>query len=113
MDVLMATYDLRIFSAEHARSIMLFSYRHRIPVIGSSDAWSRAGALMSFDWDYHDIGHQCGEYAVRLLQTKGLPYKPAVERPRRLRYSLNLEAARYFQIRLAPDLLEGAWQRFN
>lgn len=113
IDVLMATYDLRIFSAEHAQPIMLFSYRHRIPVIGVSDAWSRAGAILSFDWDYHDIGHQCGEHALRLMEAGSPPDKHIVETPRRIMYSLNLEAARYFQIEPAPELLQGARQKFN
>lgn len=112
IDVLLATYDVRIFSAENAQPILLFSYRHRIPVIGVSDAWSRAGALMSFDWDYPDIGRQCGELAAKLV-AGGAPDKPVVEVPRRLVYSLNLEAARYFLIKLPPEVVEGARHKFN
>lgn len=112
IDALLGTYDLRIFSSENARALMLFSYRHRIPLIGISDAWTRAGALMSFDWDYRDIGRQCGELALKAL-APGVLRQPAVEPARRLVYSLNLEAARYFRIDLAPDVLEGARQKFN
>jgi putative ABC transport system substrate-binding protein len=112
IDVLMATYDLRIFSTANAQPILLFSYRHRIPVIGVSDAWTRAGALMSFDWDYPDIGRQCGEMLIRYSSGR-MPDKPVVETPRRLVYSLNLEAARFFLINPPPDLMDGARQKFN
>jgi putative ABC transport system substrate-binding protein len=112
IDVLMATYDLRIHSVENAQPILLFSWRNRIPVIGVSEAWSRAGALMSFDWDYADIGRQCGELALRLPDGRGFE-RPVVESPRRLVHSLNLEAARYFLINIPADLLQGARNRFN
>ena len=112
IDVLIATYDLRIHSAENAQPILLFSWRNRIPVIGVSEAWSRAGALMSFDWDYADIGRRCGELALRLPEGRGFE-RPVVESPRRLVHSLNLEAARHFLINIPADVLQGARNRYN
>jgi putative ABC transport system substrate-binding protein len=112
IDVLMATYDLRIHSVENAQHILLFSWRNRIPVIGVSEAWSRAGALMSFDWDYADIGRQCGELAARLPHGRGFS-TPVVERVRRVAYSVNLQAARHFLINIPAELLQGARNRYN
>ncbi len=112
IDVLMATDELRIHSAGNAQPILLFSWRNRIPVIGVSEAWSRAGALMSFDWDYADIGRRCGELALRLPEGRGFE-RPVVESPRRLVHSLNLEAARHFLIHIPADVLQGARNRYN
>lgn len=111
IDVLLASYDLRIHSAENAPATLLFSWRNRIPVIGASDAWTRAGALMSFDWDYTDLGRQCGEMAVRLPPQRGFE-RPVLEAPRRMPHSLNQDAARHFMIAVPADLLQSARSRY-
>lgn len=111
IDVLLASYDLRIYSAEHAPATLLFSWRNRIPVIGASDAWSRAGALLSFDWDYADLGRQCGELASRLPPQRGFE-RQVIETPRRMPHSINQDAARQFMLTVPPDLLQSARSRF-
>lgn len=111
VDVLMATYDLRIYSAEHAPAVLLFSWRNRIPVIGASDAWTRAGAILSFDWDYPDLGRQCAELAIRMPAGRGLE-RPVLESPRRMPHSVNLEAARYFMLTIPADLQQAARNRY-
>ena len=107
VDVLLGTYDLRIYSAENAQALLLFSYQNRIPIAGLSDAWASAGALFSLDWDYHDIGHQCGERIVEVLRNPQSASR-AADAPRKLAYSLNRRAANYFRISLTPELVRGA-----
>lgn len=112
IDVLVGTYDLRIFAQEHSRSLMLFSYQNRIPMVGISNAWSRAGALIAFDWDYADLGQQCGAVLIRPAGAAAGTRQTA-EPPRRVTYSLNLAAARFLRVRIAPGLLRDASQRFE
>ena len=111
-DVLIGTYDLRIFSSSHAQSILLFSYKHRIPLFGLSDAWTRAGAIASVDWDFEDIGRQCGEIALKELRTPASNSK-AASPPRRVVYSLNIRAERYFKIEFDENLQLRARKTFE
>ena len=111
-DILIGTYDLRIFSASHAQSILLFSYRHRIPLFGLSDAWTRAGAIMSLDWDFEDIGRQCGEIALKELHAPASIGKEASP-PRHIVYSLNLRAASYFKIEFDESVQKHARRIFK
>ena len=110
-DVLIGTYDLRIFSSSHAQSILLFSYKHRIPLFGLSDAWTRAGAIASVDWDFEDIGRQCGEIALKELRAPAS--NKAASPPRRVVYSLNVRAERYFKIEFDEILLSRARKKFE
>lgn len=110
-DVLLATFDLGVFSPRNAQPLLLFSYRQRIPLLGLSDAWTRAGALLSTDWDYTDIGRQCGEAALQMLQT-GAPLAQNIT-PRRTVYSINRSAARYFRLALTERLAREARQVFE
>ena len=110
-DVLLATFDLGVFSPRNAQALLLFSYRDRIPLLGLSDAWTRAGALLSTDWDYADIGRQCGEAALQMMQS-GAPLAQNIT-PRRMVYSVNRSAARYFRLALSERLAREARQVFE
>jgi hypothetical protein len=46
-DVLWGIADDMVMTTETARSILLFSLRNRLPLIGLSGAWVKAGALMA------------------------------------------------------------------
>ncbi|PLX83372.1 MAG: hypothetical protein C0617_12700 [Desulfuromonas sp.] len=110
-DVLWGISDRVVLTPQTAKSILLFSFRNRIPFVGLSRAWVKAGALYALDRDYRDIGRQCGELALRALQgqaPEGLP----VESPRKITYSLNLKTARKMKIGLPPSLVDGAQETF-
>ena len=115
VDVLLGTYDLRIYSEDTAQVLLLFSYQNRIPLLGLSDAWVRAGALFSLDWNYHDIGRQCGERVLEAIRNPGGARSgaAAVDTPRQVVYSINRKAASYFRIELGSDLVRGARRVFD
>jgi putative ABC transport system substrate-binding protein len=56
IDVLHAIPDTTVFAREHARALLLFSFRNQIPLTGPTEAWVSAGALYAIDWDYADLG---------------------------------------------------------
>ncbi|MCW5784429.1 MAG: hypothetical protein KIT39_14045, partial [Nitrospirales bacterium] len=60
-DVLWGLTDSVVFSPETVKGILLFSFRNRIPFVGLSTSWVKAGAVYALDRDYVDIGVQCGE----------------------------------------------------
>lgn len=105
-DVLLATYDLGIHSPKNAAQLIRFSYQHRIPLIGMSDSWTRAGALASFDWDYKDLGAQCASMALRVARGQEVEREP--QRPRLQPYSINAATARQLRVRVPGDVVQGA-----
>jgi len=89
VDVLLALPDKTVYAREHSRAILLFSFRHRIPVVGPTEGWVSAGALYAVDWDYTDLGRYCGALALRELGGS----KAAMPPPPRTRIVANARSA--------------------
>ena len=112
IDVLWGVPDPVVLSAQTSESILLFSFRNHIPFIGLSTPWVKAGALYALDRDYQDLGSQCGELALRILQgvsAETLPPTP----PRKVIYALNLKTADYMKLAIPQHQLDGAQQIFQ
>lgn len=106
-DVLWGVADDLVITPETARSILLFSLRNRVPLIGLSSAWVRAGALIALERDYADIGAQCAEQAARLLAGEPITaVRP--EAPRRALYVINQRTAEQMNIRFSAETLRNA-----
>lgn len=111
-DVLWGVPDELVFTSQTAKQILLISFRNRIPLVGISSAWVKAGALYSLDWDYADMGSQCAEMAFKVLKgakSKAIP----TTGPRKVIYSLNLKTALHMKIDLPEALIEGAHQVYR
>jgi putative ABC transport system substrate-binding protein len=106
-DVLWGLADNLVLSPRIAKHLLLFSFRNSIPFIGPSAVWVKAGALYSLDWDYTDMGAQCGEMAIKVL--RGMPpgdIPPAT--PRKVQYSVNLKTARQIKVTISGELRKKA-----
>ncbi len=101
IDVLQAMSDTTVFAREHARALLLFSFRHQIPLAGPSEAWVHAGALYSIEWDYRDLGRYCASLALRQLAGGRAP-PPA---PARTRVVVNVHSAQQLQVKWNAELL--------
>jgi putative ABC transport system substrate-binding protein len=112
VDVLWGLTDQTVLSPQTREPILLFSFRNRIPFIGLSSSWTKAGALYALDRDYTDLGVQCGEIAVKVLQGAKAGSIPPVP-PRKITYSVNLKTAQHMKIDLNPSVLEGARHVFQ
>ena len=66
-DALLAVPDTTVYKRETVKALLLFSFRHKLPLIGLSEAWVQAGALYALDWDYRELGAFCGRLALRQL----------------------------------------------
>ncbi len=106
-DVLWGLNDRMVMTPQTARSLLLFSFRNRIPFVGLSAAWVKAGALFALERDYRDIGRQCGEIARQLLQG-GRPAELAPAHPRKVLLSVNRRTAEQMKIELNESLLKDA-----
>jgi putative ABC transport system substrate-binding protein len=106
-DILWGLPDDVVMTPETARSILLFSMRNRLPLIGVSDAWVRAGALIALDRHHADLGAQVVDLALR-VGGGDAARTLAPERPRKMIYALNLRTAEQMGIRFSPEAVRGA-----
>ena len=111
-DVLWGIADPVVYTPQTAKPILLFSFRNRIPVVGLSSAWVKAGALYALDRDYFDIGAQCGELAQKIFDGTPVSKLPA-QRPRKIVYTINLKTARYMKLDIPVPLVQGAREVFD
>jgi putative ABC transport system substrate-binding protein len=106
-DVLWGVADNVVLTPETAKAILLFSLRNRVPFVGLSFPWVKAGALYALDRDYVDIGRQCAEMAARILRGEPPGSLPPVP-PRRIVYFVNKRTASQMKLDFPPDVLGAA-----
>lgn len=112
VDVVWGLPDHVVLSPETAKPLLLFSLRNRIPFVGLSTSWAKAGALYALDRDYTDLGAQCGEVAMAILNGRP-PESLSVASPRKVLYAINLQTARRMKITLPDHLVRGAAEVFE
>jgi putative ABC transport system substrate-binding protein len=106
-DVLWGITDPMIYNSETAKSLLVFSFRHQIPLIGLSTPWVKAGALYALDRDYQDIGVQCAQLAEKILEGR-TPGSLQPVPPRKVRYSLNQRTATQMKLQFPERVLREA-----
>jgi putative ABC transport system substrate-binding protein len=106
-DVLWGVTDPIVFNPETAKSLLVFSFRHQIPLIGHSTPWVKAGALYALDRDYGDIGVQCAEMAGKILAGRAPSTLPPVP-PRKIRYTMNRKTAEQMKLELPERVFRDA-----
>lgn len=72
-DVLMAIPDSTIYSGKTLKQVMLTSFRNRVPLIGLSRNWVKAGAIYAIEGDFNSIGVQSAALADSILQKNKMP----------------------------------------
>lgn len=107
VDLLWGIPDDVVLTAETAKAVLLFSLRNRLPFIGLSAQWVKAGALYALDRDYTDLGVQTADIAARILDGASPRSIPAA-RPRRSLYVINARSADMMRITFSPEVLRGA-----
>jgi len=107
VDALWGLADTMTLSPQLAKYILLFAFRNSIPFVGPSEAWTKAGALYSLDWDYQDLGAQCGEMAARILRGAPISSIPPAS-PRKVYYSLNLKTSQQIKVDIPEDAVKKA-----
>ena len=112
IDVLWSLTDAVVISPQTAQPILLFCFRNKIPLVGLSSTWVKAGALYSLDWDYGDIGRQTGELVQRIVQGAKPAELPAAM-PRKLTYAINIKSAEQLGLDVPRGLVQGARQVFE
>ena len=112
VDVLWGIPDQVVLSPQTAKEVLLTSFRNRIPFVGLSENWVKAGALYALDCDYADLGMQSGDLAAKLMRgQRANKTRPVV--PRKVVYSLNLKTAQRMKLDVPSSLVDGAQQVFR
>jgi putative ABC transport system substrate-binding protein len=92
VDALWSFADSLVYSPNLAQFIILHTLRNRLPFMGVSLGYVKAGALFCVYADYHDLGRQAAEMAVEILKGKP-PSSIPMQSPRQSKMALNLSAA--------------------
>ncbi|MBI3480260.1 MAG: hypothetical protein HY016_07890 [Nitrosomonadales bacterium] len=102
-DALLAVPDGVIYSSSTIRNILLTSYRHRIPLIGLSQAYVNAGALGAVFSTPEQLAAQAGAVVISYERTGQLP-EPQF--PVNYSIALNQQVARSLEIELpSPEAI--------
>ncbi len=111
-DTLLGIPDKTIYSGKTAKSILLFSFRNRIPFIGLSSAWVKAGALYALDWDYSKLGQDCASLALKMLNDKKANKLPMRSLNQQI-YIINLKTEKRMKLNLSKRLINGAFKVYR
>jgi putative ABC transport system substrate-binding protein len=112
IDVVFMVPDTKIFFSKSIEYLLVESMKSKVPVVGLSASYTQAGALVSFDADYRDLGRQTGELAVRVMNgERPADIEPAA--PRRIKTSVNLVVAERLGIRIGPEVIKEASDVFR
>lgn len=111
-DVLLGIPDKIVLSRKTARAVLLSSFRNRIPFVGLSSTWVKAGAIYALDWDYKDIGDQSGDLAKRIMRGIDVRTLPP-EHPRKVVYSLNRKTIEHMKTEMTHSVMSDAMQVYE
>ena len=111
-DAILAIKDPVVYSGKTAKAVLLFSFRNRIPFVGLSKTWVKAGALYALDWDYNSIGEQCAGIAVSMLSGKSANKIP-LQYPEKIKLVINMRTAKYLKLSVKQSILDEAAQVFE
>ena len=107
-DVILATPDPAVFNPQTIQSILLSSYRARIPLIGFSPAYTKAGALLSVHSSVRQLADQTAEMVRQTMLGNGLP---SPQSPQNFEVSINRQVARSMGIELPTEGVLADWLR--
>jgi putative ABC transport system substrate-binding protein len=78
--------------------------KYGLPSMHELEASAKAGGLMSYGPDFHDIYRRAGHYVGRILKG-GKPAEMAMEQPRQFRLVVNLQTARAIGVTIPQSVL--------
>ncbi len=107
VDVLWGLADPVAFSGISTEHIMLTTLRNRVPFMGLSASFVKAGALLALSCDYYDVGCQAGEQVLRVLEGES-PGDIPVSFPRATALHLSLKTARLIGIDIPSSVVAKA-----
>ena len=106
-DILLGIPDLGVYNRKTLKQILLFTLRNRMPFIGISEQYVKAGAFFCLTVDYREQGEAAAEMAEKVLEG----FEPAampVKRPENIKLSINRNTAERLGIKINRKFLKDA-----
>lgn len=107
VDLVLCPPDADLYNSVTIKPLILASLEHRLPIVGFSAAFVRAGAVAGVYPDYREIGRQTGELAWRILRGEDGNHE---EGPRKVNAAINQRVAHLlgvdFQANAAVEVLK-------
>lgn len=92
--------DGALYNSSTVKPLVLASLQNRLPLIGYSEGFARAGAVLAVYPDYRDVGALAAETARKLLAGQDVPSLIA---PRRFRSAVNQRVVRLLGLSYQAD----------
>jgi ABC-type uncharacterized transport system substrate-binding protein len=109
IDSFIMVADSTVFSPATIQYLLEESMDKKFPVIGLSSYYTKAGALISFECDYDDVGVVAAKTAMERFFSGDKTEVGA----KKFGYSVNVLVARRLGIRLSPDAVQNASEVFG
>ncbi len=109
--LLLALPDADIYNRQTARSILLTTYRRGIPIFGYSEAYTRAGALLSLHSTPDDFARHNAEILSGLIQ--GQENQQRLIYPKYFNVTVNQTVAKSLNITIDDGATLTSWLRNN
>ena len=100
VDFVWCLADATLYNSATIKPLILSSIENRLPLIGFSEGFARAGAAVGVYADFRDVGVQTGQTAQLIIA--GQPVRSA-EGPRKVRIAVNQSVLRLLGLRYAPS----------
>jgi putative ABC transport system substrate-binding protein len=108
IDALWAVADRTVFATDRATELLLKNaIEKKIPFMGLSPSFVKAGALLALGVDYRDIGAQCAEVTAQVLDGQS-PSNIPITAPRKTTLYVNATVAKAIGVSIPPRILNGA-----
>jgi putative tryptophan/tyrosine transport system substrate-binding protein len=92
------------FTITHRDTIVAAAGRYRLPAIGLTDAFPKAGGLMSYWMDTIEMHAQAATYVDHILRGDR-PANLTVQQPTKFEFVINLKTAKALGLAIPPNLL--------
>lgn len=97
---LLATADTAVFNSQTIPSILLSAYRRRVPVVGFSQSYVKAGAVVALYSTPSQIAQQAAEIVRQALAGQGLP---SAQYPRYFQVGVNARVAKSLDLQIDTE----------
>jgi len=99
VDLLLTFPDPDLYNPVTIKPLILNALENRLPVVGFSPAFVRAGAVAGIYPDYRETGRQVAELALRMMHGE---QRPAGDSPANVRVAVNERVARLLGVEFGP-----------
>ena len=107
--------DTRVYFSQSVKYLLLEGIRKKLPVIGLSSSYTKAGAFASLESDYYESGKKAGTIALRIINgTKPISIEPIEPiEPDHIKLSINLLVAERLGILIPSHIIEESSEVFG